>query len=93
MVDYYGFTKELKFRDKYGENLGGAIKIQFKLGNRIKPTSSMFIGLSPELEIALYTLAIMFESSRNFKVSLGGKIIKLHAQEKNGNLVTAFPIL
>ena len=57
--------------------------------------SSIFIGLSPELELALYTICVLLKPNDGCTVSLGGKKIEIrtHIFTQNGKkfLGTAFP--
>ena len=53
------------------------IKFTFKWDQYLKPVTSMLVGTSPELEIALYTLCFYTRPGRDCWVSLGGKRFKL----------------
>ena len=68
-VNYYGFSKGFGF----GPGKGAILKTIFEWEGAIKPVSSIFIGLSPELELALYTLAVLLKPDDACTVSLGGK--------------------
>ena len=54
-VNYYGFSKGFGF----GHGRGGILKTIFEWEGSVKPVSSIFMGLSPELEFALYTLGVL----------------------------------
>ena len=56
-VDYHGFSKKLGF----GQGKGGIMKSVFEWEGYIKPASSIFMGLSPELELAIYTLCVLLK--------------------------------
>ena len=56
-VDYHGFSKKLGF----GHGKGGIMKSVFEWEGYIKPASSIFMGLSPELELAIYTLCVLLK--------------------------------
>ena len=90
-VNYYGFSKGFSF----GYGKGGILKTIFEWEGAIKPVSSIFIGLSPELEMALYTLAVLLKPDDSCTVSLGSKTIdiKTHVFKNHGKkyLGTAFP--
>ena len=77
-MNYKGYSNLVKF----GENQGGLINLTFALDGKTKKTSSMFIGLTPELEIALYTLAVIYKPNDIFKINLGGQeiLIKTHVK-------------
>ena len=68
-MNYFGFSKEVKF----GKNCGGILKTSLEWNDVTKKVSTFFMGLSPELEIALYTLAALLAPNSKFKVKLGGK--------------------
>ena len=90
-VNYYGFSKGFGF----GHGKGGILKTIFEWEGALKPVSSIFIGLSPELELALYTLAVLLKPDETCTVSLGGKTIDIrtHVFTNRGKkyLGTAFP--
>jgi len=90
-VNYYGFSKGFGF----GHGRGGILKTIFEWEGSVKPVSSIFMGLSPELEFALYTLGVLLKPDDSCTVSLGGKTIDIRTHIfKNGGkkyLGTAFP--
>lgn len=92
-VDYYGFNYGLGF----GGRRGGVIKSVFAWDGIVKPVSGIFIGLSPELEMALYTLCVLLKPDEPCTVSLGGKTVDIcnHIYRFDGKkyLGTAYPDL
>ena len=54
----------------------------------------MFIGLSPELELALYTLAVIYKPNDICKMTLGGQDvqIKTYVKLEDMNLESAYPL-
>ena len=92
-VDYYGFSKGFGF----GHNKGGIIKSVFEWEGYIKPASSIFIGLSPDLELALYTLCVLLKTDDNCTIGLGGKTVDIqtHVFKQKGkkHLGSAFPCI
>ena len=90
-VNYYGFSKGFGF----GHGKGGIIKTIFEWEGSLKPVSSIFIGMSPELEFAIYTLAVLLKPNDQCTISLGGKTIDIqtHIFTNRGKkyLGTAFP--
>lgn len=52
---------------------GGIAKVRFSFNNINKPVNTMFIGTSPELEMALYTVCFMLRVDKDCPISLGGK--------------------
>lgn len=61
----------------------------------MKPVNAMFIGTSPDLEIALYTVCFTMRADQECPVSLGGQKfnIRTHTFRYRGkNLIgSAFP--
>ena len=92
-MNYKGYRKAVKF----GEDQAGLVDVTFALDGKTKNTSSMFIGLSPELEIALYTLAVIYNPNGVFKMKLGGQEVHIRTHvELNGMktcLQAAYPQL
>ena len=90
-VNYYGFSKGFGF----GRGRGGILKTIFEWEGTLKPVSSIFIGLSPELEMAIYTLAVLLKPDEPCTISLGGKTIDIqtHVFKNRGKkyLGSAFP--
>ncbi|XP_059479766.1 endoribonuclease CG2145-like [Neocloeon triangulifer] len=74
---------------------GSVVKHHFTWGNITKPVGSMFIGTSPELEMALYTVCFMTRPDNKCPVRLGGEpfFIKTHSFTFRGNkyIGSAFP--
>ncbi|XP_037083820.1 poly(U)-specific endoribonuclease-D-like [Pollicipes pollicipes] len=81
-VNYLGYKKYLQL----GRGDAMVIKFSFKWHNHLKPVTSMMIGTSPELEIALYTLCFYARPDQNCRVSLGGKdvVVKTHTYRSSG---------
>lgn len=90
-VNYYGFSKAFGF----GKGKGGIMKTIFEWEGHVKPVSSIFIGLSPELELALYTICVLLKPDDACTILLGGKRvdIRTHVFTQGGKkfLGTAFP--
>lgn len=53
------------------------IKLRFTLNGVHKPVNSIFIGTSPEFEIALYTLCFMTKADKACNVSLNGQKVNI----------------
>ena len=92
-VDYYGFNYILSFNNRKG----AVIKTVFEWEGVVKPVSGIFLGLSPEMEMALYTLCTLLKPDEPCTVKLGGKTIDIttHIYRHRGKkyLGTAFPDL
>ena len=68
-----------------------SIKFTFMWDRYLKPTSSMLIGTSPELELALYTLCYKTRPNEECFVSLGGTKFTIYTGTSvNKGLRTAY---
>lgn len=89
--------KQMKFYNTKTSHLqkGAILKYRFSLGDINKPVNAMFIGTSPELEIALYTICFQVRPDKECPISLGGNkmLIRTHTFRYRGkNLIgSAFP--
>lgn len=74
---------------------GAVVKYRFSHNNINKPVNAMFVGTSPELEMALYTLCFEVRPDKECPISLGGNkiLIRTHTFRYRGkNLIgSAFP--
>ncbi|XP_055854246.1 endoribonuclease CG2145-like [Episyrphus balteatus] len=66
-IDYKGYLKKLDLGNK-----GMVVKTRFTHNGLNKPVNTLFIGTSPELEIALYTVCFELRADKLCPVSLGG---------------------
>ncbi|XP_045596807.1 endoribonuclease CG2145 isoform X2 [Procambarus clarkii] len=66
-LDYKGY---MKFVDLHGK--GQIVKLRFEWLNEAKPVGTVFIGTTPELEIALYTLCFLAKPDSKCPVQLAG---------------------
>ncbi|XP_012217822.1 endoribonuclease CG2145 isoform X2 [Linepithema humile] len=73
-LDYRGYMKDVKLGDK-----GEAIKIRsaFNMPDTKHAITTLLVGLSPELEMALYTLCFYVRPNDVCPISLGGKDVNL----------------
>lgn len=53
------------------------MKLHFNQNGVDKPVNSMFIGTSPELEIALYSLCFITRADNDCDLKLGNKDVKI----------------
>lgn len=56
---------------------GELMKVRFAFNNYNKPVNSLFVGTSPELEIAIYTLCFELRPDSNCPISLNGKTFEM----------------
>lgn len=109
-VDYYGKTRLETFIHAFtililsGFNYalsfgrkGAVVKSVFEWEGMVKPVSSIFLGISPELELALYTLCVLMKPDDNCTVSMNSKKfdIQTHVFKIRGKkyLGSAYPDL
>jgi poly(U)-specific endoribonuclease len=52
---------------------GQIAKIRFTLNGLDKPSNSLFIGTSPELELAIYTVCFELRPDQECRMAYGGK--------------------
>ena len=68
-----------------------SIKFTFRWNGYLKPVTTMLIGTSPELEIALYTLCYRTRPNQDCYVSLAGTRFKIvTVTTKMGGLRSAY---
>ncbi|GAB1867773.1 Endoribonuclease [Camponotus japonicus] len=89
-VDYLGYIKKIDLGNK-----GSIIKMHVKFNGYDKPVTTMFIGISPELEMSLYTICFYVRPDGNCPISLGGtkfNIITHKFRYRGKDLIgTAYP--
>ncbi|CAO1355824.1 unnamed protein product [Diamesa tonsa] len=89
-LDYQGYTKKIDLGNK-----GQIAKIRFTLNGLNKPTNSLFIGTSPELEMALYTVCFELRADKDCRMSYGGSafnIVTHSFRYRSKNLIgSAYP--
>ncbi|XP_073957177.1 uncharacterized protein [Choristoneura fumiferana] len=91
-VNYLGYLKYVQLNDK-----GVVMKLHFNQNGVDKPVNSMFIGTSPELEIALYTLCFITRADNDCDLKLGNKDVRIVSHTfryRSKNLIgSAYPQL
>ncbi|XP_047024698.1 endoribonuclease CG2145-like [Helicoverpa zea] len=89
-ANYLGYLKYSELNDK-----GTVMKFHFNQQGVDKPVSTIFIGTSPELEMALYTLCFVTRADNDCKLKLGTRdvnIITHTFRYRSKNLIgSAFP--
>lgn len=89
-VDYKGYINQIDLGSK-----GKLFNIRFTHNGLNKPVNGLFVGTSPELEIALYTICFAFRADQLCPMSMGGQKfqIQTYMWRQNGqNLIgSAFP--
>lgn len=89
-ANYLGFMDSLNLNGK-----GTILKFHFTLSEKDKPDDTMFVGTSPELELALYTLCFVTRADSNCPLSADGVrfsiVTKTRRDDGKYNLDTAYP--
>ncbi|ALC49493.1 CG2145 [Drosophila busckii] len=89
-LDYKGYMKEQDIGTK-----AKVVKLRFTHQGLNKPVNSVFVGTSPELELALYTVCFQLRPDRTCPVSLGNSkfgIITYSWRYRGKSLIgSAFP--
>lgn len=89
-ADYLGYIRKLDLGRK-----GSILKLHYKWSNITKPVGSMFVGTSPELEMALYTICFITRADDRCQITLGGKVVTIRTHTfryRSKNLIgSAFP--
>jgi poly(U)-specific endoribonuclease len=85
-LNYLGYWETAKF----GENMehGGGISFTYTWDGTPKPYGSMFLGTSPELEMALYTTCLMTRPDAKCHITLEGTDVYIQTwREVQGDMV------
>ncbi|KAL1129821.1 hypothetical protein AAG570_012765, partial [Ranatra chinensis] len=93
-VNYLGWRKIIDFPDKKGS----IVKVTFNWTGTNKPTGTIFVGTSPELELALYTVCALAKPNRKCPISLGGKKFNLQTytfiyKDNKTVISSAYPVV
>lgn len=89
-ANYLGYMKKIDLNNK-----GAILKYHFEFYGKDKPVGSMFIGTSPELEMALYTTCFILRPDLPCPLKLGGNrlVIRTYTYRYRGSKMigSAFP--
>ncbi|CAL4064842.1 unnamed protein product, partial [Meganyctiphanes norvegica] len=77
-LDYKGFMQYVNLGNK-----GQIIKGRFTWLNDLKPVGSLFVGTSPEIEMALYTVCFLIKPDQQCQVKLNKKKVKIQTWTHN----------
>ncbi|XP_078446271.1 uncharacterized protein LOC144715218 [Wolffia australiana] len=89
-VNYHGYIFPPK-SGKIPDEESKLLSVQFEWNGVLKLVSSTLVGVSPEFELALYTLCFLLGSQDNH-VSLGPYNVNIKIYRLEGRLGSAFPI-
>lgn len=91
---HFNYMGYLEYGQRRGEVDGEdrLLTVRFKWMDRLKPASSMFVGCSPEFEIALYTLMWLGRAAGQ-TVELGPYDVRVKVYDMHGFIGAAFPEL
>ncbi|KAH7434248.1 hypothetical protein KP509_06G007400 [Ceratopteris richardii] len=91
-VDYQGYILPRRRNSAEPDAHSQCLSVQFTWNGILKPVSSTFIGVSPEFELALYTLCFYEGSEDNF-MELGPYSVNIKCYKLGRNrLGSCFPI-
>uniref|UniRef100_A0A1B6HJW4 EndoU domain-containing protein n=1 Tax=Homalodisca liturata TaxID=320908 RepID=A0A1B6HJW4_9HEMI len=89
-LNYMGYMQTVDFNGK-----GGIIKLHYTWNGVTKPVGSIFVGTSPELELALYTVCYFARPNNKCFLRLNGKPLYIQTytfNSRNEKLIgSAFP--
>jgi len=83
-VDYKGFMAS--------DRNPHLLTVQFSWKGEVKPKGGIFIGVSPEFELALYTVCYML-GEHSYKITLGGEEVIIKCHQTAGKIGTCYPQL
>ncbi|KAK9716257.1 hypothetical protein RND81_06G221600 [Saponaria officinalis] len=89
-VDYQGFILPRR-RGQFPDSETQLVTVQFAWNGVLKSVSSMFVGVSPEFEVALYTLCF-FAGRDDNRVDLGPYLVNIKCYRLGNKIGSAFPI-
>ena len=89
-INYLGYIKKVNFG-----NFGSGISNVFTWNGVIKKHGSMFVGTSPELEMALYTICFLTRKGQNCNIKLNNVPVQIKTSEvtqgSHDYIGTAYP--
>lgn len=89
-LNYLGYIKEVKLGDK-----GAVLKVRSSLNEIVQPVTTLFVGTSPELEFALYTMCFFTRPNNACPISFGGTEFVIFVSRINyfgkDILISAYP--
>jgi len=80
-IDYMGFMAS--------DRNPNFLTVQFAWKKDVKPKGSMFVGVSPEFEIALYTVCFLL-GHESYLIELNGEPVMIKAYKTKGRIGTTF---
>lgn len=69
------------------------ISLKFKWQNDVKRLSSMFIGTSPEFEMAVYTVVFLCGHVGDNPLLIDNHLVNIRMFRHGNHLATAYPVL
>nr|XP_055046858.1 poly(U)-specific endoribonuclease-C-like [Misgurnus anguillicaudatus] len=90
-VDYKGY-KARDYKDKPDED-DYVLNLQFSWNGLVKPESTCFIGVSPEFEVAVFTIVFLLskERSTNVKVKVNEYVMEIVVCRYGHSIGTSYP--
>jgi len=96
-IDYQGYIKPRSNDDAETDEDDFILTLQFKWNDILKSVGTMFIGVSPEFEMALYTLCFLMGNENNVvNLNTGSEVFEMNIKcfsMAHGKIGTSFPEL
>ncbi|CAN0428780.1 poly(U)-specific endoribonuclease-B-like isoform X1 [Lampetra planeri] len=91
-VDYKGYKAQRSSRPDDQDHL---LTLQFSWKGVVKPMGSSFIGVSPEFEMAVYTVCFLLsrERSSNYAMRLDEYSVRLECHRQGNRIGSSYPVL
>ncbi|XP_030753403.1 poly(U)-specific endoribonuclease homolog isoform X1 [Sitophilus oryzae] len=90
-ANYLGYMRKIDL----GENKGAIVKYHFRFNDIDKPVGSMFVGTSPELEMAVYSTCFILRPDKPCPLKMGGNrfVVRTYTYRyRSKNMIgSAFP--
>ncbi|XP_059141853.1 uridylate-specific endoribonuclease-like [Physella acuta] len=80
-LNYFGYVSQAN---------PSIIGAAFSWDNRVKTLGSFFIGVSPEFELAIYSLCFLSHPGGVCNISLNGSPVRIVSYSKDGHIATAY---
>lgn len=94
-LDYYGYIKPRSRSSANTDDDDYILTVQFMWHEVMKKVGTMFLGVSPEFEMALYTLCFLMENEQNkLDLKTGDEVFGMNIkcfQMARGKIGTSFP--
>jgi poly(U)-specific endoribonuclease len=80
-LNYHGYVRKSE---------PGQVGAVFKWNGRFKSMGSFFVGVSPEFDLAIYSLCYLVSPNARCPVVLNGRTVNIQTFDQNGHIGTAY---